>query len=556
MTETIDYTKYLPTEPPEGLIPYLKRKNKLNDECLVYRAEYVTNHITGKKEKKVKVHCTACGETFYQDYKKIDIGCGRSYAPAPFGFIHSETNEEITPEDITMCPCCCEGVKVYHCGQINRYKTINQRYVLTPYRFGDAFALLGWFIEKAIDNDGNVRFWQRPYEGYIYEGKKCVKVTGRECGFFSMHFTGKWKQLSRCYDTWGGNYEEEIYIPGGNLEYYLQRTSLENSKLDIYINAKEKIYPITYLKLFQRHKNVENLIMQGAGYLISEKIRKTNGGYYGGKWSSDIKDIFWKEKQPSKMFGLTKTEFKFIVKKRHGWEDIEFYRKFKGNGIRPEDIEICKQYKYYNFESLVTLEKNVMKAIRYLERQKKKYPLHESKIGIRYLEDYWEMQEKMGVDITETEIKYPQNLVSSHDAAVKRLKYKESKELKAKFKKRYFELEKYYFELDDLLILPAKNEKELHDEGKILHHCVLTYAKRHAEGKTAIFFIRHKDMPENPYFTLELDEDELKVKQNRGIYNCERTDEVERFEEEWLKHIKKIKMEELKNGKSNDRAAV
>ena len=548
MKEIKDYTKDLPTTPPEGLIDYLKGKNKLNDECIVYRAEYVKNERTGKKEKKVLVHCTACESTFYQDYKKIEIGCGKSYAPAKFGFIHSETNEEVMAEDIIMCPNCAEGVKVYHCGQINRYKTINECYALTPHRIGDAFALLGWIIKKEINNDGDVRYITDPYEGYIYEGKKCTKVTGIEQGYFWRHFTHEWKQLTRCYDTWGGNIREEIYKPYNILGYTIG-TSIENSKIEEYVDTPGKIYPITYLKLYQKHKNVENLIMQGAGYLISELIGKTNGGYYGGKWSTDIKTINWKEKQPSKMLGVKKNEFKYIVENRLEWNEIEFYKEFKEYGVRIEDIGLCKSYLFSMFGRLAEKEKNVMKAIRYLEKQRRKYEEHKKETDIRYLLDYWEMQEKNGEDINEVEVRYPQNLISAHNAAVKRLKYKESKELKAKFKQRYSELTKYSFEADGLIIILAESEKDLHDEGKILHHCVSTYAKRHANGKTAIFFIRHKELPDEPYFTLELDEEELSVRQNRGLYNCGKTEEVEAFEKEWIEHIKKIRKEEIRNGK-------
>lgn len=77
------------------------------------------------------------------------------------------------------------------------------------------------------------------------------------------------------------------------------------------------------------------------------------------------------------------------------------------------------------------------------------------------------------------------------------------------------------------------------DEGRELHHCVATYAKRHASGETAIFFIRHINEPDKPrilHWNLI-----LKIcvsRQNSGLRHCARTPEVEKFEEKWVEFVK------------------
>ena len=71
-------------------------------------------------------------------------------------------------------------------------------------------------------------------------------------------------------------------------------------------------------------------------------------------------------------------------------------------------------------------------------------------------------------------------------------------------------------------------------EGNALHHCVGTYGKKHANGSTAIFFIRRASRPNEPWYTLELDEKKLEVRQNRGKHNCARVPEVQAFENKWL----------------------
>lgn len=64
------------------------------------------------------------------------------------------------------------------------------------------------------------------------------------------------------------------------------------------------------------------------------------------------------------------------------------------------------------------------------------------------------------------------------------------------------------------------------------------YAKDHANGKTAIFFIRRAKAPRKSFYTLELNEGKLVVRQNRGRRNCARTKEVEELEAVWLAWLK------------------
>lgn len=115
----------------------------------------------------------------------------------------------------------------------------------------------------------------------------------------------------------------------------------------------------------------------------------------------------------------------------------------------------------------------------------------------------------------------------------------QQKEMKEKlrredFEKRYQQLSRFSWEHDGILIRPAHSAEELQKEGKALHHCVGSYAGRMVRGETAIFFIRRSEDPEKSWYTLEFDEQRLDTKQNRGLYNCDRTQEIKDFEAAWL----------------------
>lgn len=113
-----------------------------------------------------------------------------------------------------------------------------------------------------------------------------------------------------------------------------------------------------------------------------------------------------------------------------------------------------------------------------------------------------------------------------------------AKSLAGLFRIRRRQLARYIFEADGLKIVPAYSQRELEKEAAELHHCVWTYAKQHAEGKTAIFFIRRKAEPGVPYYTLELNEESLTVRQDRGLRNCDKTPEVQAFEDLWISWVR------------------
>ena len=106
--------------------------------------------------------------------------------------------------------------------------------------------------------------------------------------------------------------------------------------------------------------------------------------------------------------------------------------------------------------------------------------------------------------------------------------------------KQYEKLKKYCFTCGGLSIHPAESEIEMINEGRELHHCVATYATRHANGRTAIFFIRHTNEPDKPYFTLEYSFKYMRVMQNRGYHNADRTEEVKKFEKQWVEFVKEV----------------
>lgn len=156
--------------------------------------------------------------------------------------------------------------------------------------------------------------------------------------------------------------------------------------------------------------------------------------------------------------------------------------------------------------------------------------------------DYWRACRTLGRNLDDAQVRFPRNLLEAHDAAYEQQRVMENealaKSLSSRFRIRRRQLAKYIFAADGLKIIPAGSERELQREGEFLHHCVGSYAARHAAGGTSIFFIRRTVEPRTPYYTLELDEKTLTVWQNRGLRNCGKTREVQAFEDLWLSWVR------------------
>lgn len=253
------------------------------------------------------------------------------------------------------------------------------------------------------------------------------------------------------------------------------------------------------------------------------------------------------------MLGVGKPEAEAIrekLEKRESIRKIWYAEKAKKAGIQLTFDQL--RMLEYIADRRFTVAKNILNGRRivrelgYLLRQAdREYPKQRAtdmnyNIGSTAAEwdDYLTACRKIGWDTSDDAIRYPKNLTAAHDRAVAQIKYHENEALRRNFGIRAKKLAALSWQEGNLLIRPAANESELIAEGKTLGHCVATYAERHARGQTAIFFIRHADDPGLPYFTLELDEKNLSVRQNRGKRNCARTPEVEAFEKHWLEHIR------------------
>lgn len=526
--EQIDYASILPKTPPVDLVHWALEQEVFQKEYLIYKAGRVYEPLEDRMRPAVEVVCTNCGETFYAE--KVDAGgCSACYAPAPFGWYHQEMGESVISGILTRCPVCGCEAEVVHVGSIPRGKedavfiTVMSRLPVEGRK--DRFVLTEWLVKRWIKKSGERHYTTDPYSAWVVEEKKVVRLMGylKVMGG-SISLLHKWVQRKSFCDVYGSM---SICYPWDSS--ILEGTTAENCKLDLYLKAGGKRL-VSYLALWRKRPTVENLLVQGCGRLLVELIdrEKCSGMDHGG--IPKLEAIDWKEKRPAQMLHLNKEEFRYARQMRWNVEDLDRYRLVKESGIPlrlPDDMGLLRSKSAYQIVQI--LEEgpsgDFWRILRYLRKQDAQWFI---------LRDYWHMAHRLHRDLSDSLVRWPRNLTAAHDQVMSEIKAAENESLHEMFLERAAELEPLSFESDGLFVRPCMTEGELIQEGKYPHHCVATYAQRHAEGKTAIFFIRRTVEPEKPYYTLELDEKKLSVRQNRGLRNCEKTKKVQAFEDQWI----------------------
>ena len=539
--EQHDYAAELPQEPPEGLIPWLQKKGKLQEHVIWYKAAWVHDPLTGQRKRMAQLRCSACGDTMY---------AGRIPNPGhTFGYVDPESGHPVSSGNHVRCPMCGCAAEALHVGRGRGGRYGKEYWPLTITRVGDRLALVGWCVGKYISCEGVERISCRQYEAYVVEERKVVRLMGYIKCLSTVSFFGHWEQRRNCLDNWG---EADLVYPWDRR--LLIGSTAENSKLDLYMRAAKEPYPVTYLRLWQRHRNIENLIMQGCGALVGEMIRAESYrySYERARGVPQLAEINWKEKRPAKMLGLSGEEFRFCRALKWTPEELQFYRLCRETGIRlrvPEDLDDCKAAGLYWCRWVIEQERApLLRTVRYLKRQRTK----DRRADRPILDDYWRIARGEGYDLADEHVRFPKDLLRAHDRVAEERRVREearqardraekNEKLREAFAARLEALAPLAWQQGGILIRPCAAPEELDAEGRALSHCVATYKDKHASGKTAIFFVRKASEPDKPWFTLELNLSDFTVLQNRGKCNCARTKEVEAFEAAWLEHIRPMK---------------
>ena len=531
-------------EAPDGAEEFIKNVSPdlFEKNYLIYKSH--------KPKKSVACHCTACGSDFTMPYTEAICGCSHGYYSATkyFGFENTEFNEFVFNNQTTRCPMCSEPAKAFHITYIGKaFEEIS--YVFAKIHIIDGMIFyIRWHYQRFLCQDGTYITQINPLGGNVFCKDFRAYITKSFCsynpysGYSYAHYykwfiNVKFNSLSciQARHIMPITYDE------------LLNSDFPNCKLDVFLfnsDEMQNCYIAEYLNAYRHYPCIENLVMNGATYLLNSIFSHTST-LVGFREYVDVK-----AKSPFDMLNLNKPEYETFVKRiQADFREINFYSKHKKDF--PIDYFLCfsSNYDVSELDRLTKYSYGYLKPLRYIEKQEE---LLNTIIPIHTLTDYWDMMNSLGVEKYNP---FPKDILIAHDKAAKRQRAIKNAAKDKEYKARAKALKKYCFEYKDLIIFPCSSDEELFQEGEQLEHCVYGYADSYIKGNTALLFIRHKDKPSIPFYTLELDEKYGIIRQNHGWKNetqNEKDPDVIEFEKIFLEFVKTVK--EKKNGKQRNRS--
>ena len=236
-----------------------------------------------------------------------------------------------------------------------------------------------------------------------------------------------------------------------------------------------------------------------------------------------------------------------------GVKELKWLQLEKSTGKTIGDEEICWMVKE-GFEpndlKFVLDQMRICQIRHYLVKQSEKSGDDISHV-LQVWNDYLSMAKRLGMDIHDSIIYRTRDLQLRHKEAV--LKIEEMKrgirrrELEEKyvgFQKHLIDLkEKYEFSDGEYQVIAPKSIDDILYEGDTLHHCVNktdTYFDRIVSKESYILFLREKENPKVPFYTLEVEPDGT-IRQKRAEFNRQNKDidKVTSFLTLWQKEIQK-----------------
>lgn len=386
-------------------------------------------------------------------------------------------------------------------------------------------------------NELFARCYHHYYGGSIVERQRYVFAKDGCCRYGVDH-QGKWvirtefrePVFCACY---GYNLDNSYIVLNHEA---IKRSCMRYSCYDIYTGS----LIISYLGLYTKHPNIEYLMKSGYGFLISGE--ENCSFYYGNQFKIKVNsNVDLRPNNLLKMLGLNRTEFKMLKGSVQCYTDYVAWRRDYPNYKPSELLTIAKA-----FGSEFGTVRKVTNMVGLRLTRLAAYLVGQN-ISLNDYLDYLKQCKHLQYDLCDTAIAMPHNFASMHARLSNIIEYTFDGDTNEMFAMNYERRKELEFSSENYLIRQPQSMSEIVNEGKLLHHCVGGYARRHAGGELTILFVRKTDSPDVPLYTMELGNDG-KIKQIRGKNNSDPTKEALKFVEQYKQYITNLFREKMRKG--------
>ena len=512
------------------------RERLLGDKDFLHFMRYFPAGI-GDKVKRYFNQVATGNENFFMvpdsedKQKAICSRCGKHIVLA-----------KLSHKDRTTCPKCGADGEVVHGWRRARTQA---KYYFTYFERAlydkEAIIARSFAVYRCICADtGEIFDDYVPREYYLMRKGEVIHWT-HECDFWGNEWWSKRRSLySKDYVMELSGYQ--VWLGLDRLKPLLKDSWLKYSQLDAFIRLAGAEGSFRYIELYQKHPQLEYIMKMGLWNIIAEGLQ-----------CRSFRNIFnWKGKTPKDLFGvpigkgdmlalsalavdMDTFHLALYLKKNSRFSLTDLAQKRK-ELERLSNFDTCER-----FDTLKGYGVCAEETLKYILRQQQKKTRYQSIRGVLIdWMDYLKDCNELGFSLEDTAVLKPHDLQQAHQNIIAQLKIKADEELDKQMAKLKEERKRYNFAAGGFIAKVAENSTELIVEGKVLHHCVGTYADKHAKGKCTIILIRRLEEPEVPFYTMELVGPEKRIIQVRGSHNCGMTQEVEAFVESYKKYLAEL----------------
>ena len=449
-----------------------------------------------------------------KDYRECYCGyCGSfvRYKGEDPGFFEHHHRDQIE------CPDCGEYVELISLGKVRSMTSLKQRLKVTICREGKNGALLlmsGIVVKNFSDCELNpVPEFEETRRTYLAPGKR-------------MQWKPRWKWKNGCAirDGWvretsvrepfspnmthtvDGSYYliTPDQIEGTALryctiwDYYRDRFGQEIQYPEMAVDATR--YSVKYLAAYTALPSIEIAVRIDFSEAVQELVE------YGRK-NADV--INWAGRNPADFLRLSKQDAKALITNGVNIATLRFYKEERKASRVKDMAEFLRIVDAIGGTANIGLLEQIAgivgcsmaQAAKYTE----KYTDENPRRFLTMWRDYLQFGQRLGYDLTRTDVLMPKNLRERHDAAAATIKHEEDAKAMEKYRKRYGQLQQMYeFTYGGYSIVVPKSGSDIVSEGKTLNHCVGGYADRHMSGKVDILFFRKERRKDRSLVTIEM----------------------------------------------------